>query len=52
MATLVTVTVTITDTGGLTQSQATVKVADVIRVFQGNTVTPTYSSAAVALAVS
>ena len=51
MATLVTITITITD-ASLTHTNAVAKVADIIKVFRGNTVTPTYSSAAVALAVS
>ncbi len=54
MATLVTVTVTIDDGGtpAITQSIATKLVADILRVVENRTVTPTYSAAAVALAVT
>ena len=54
MATLVTITITV-DNGGspaLTADDATSIVANVIKVLEPNTLAPTYSSAAVALAVT
>jgi hypothetical protein len=50
MATLVTITITINTP--LTNSQAVAKVADVMRVFQGNTVNPIYADEAVTLVVT
>ena len=52
MATLVTITITISNSAGFTNSQAVAKVADVMRVFQGNTVNPVYADEAVTLVVT
>ncbi len=54
MATLVTITITVADTGSpaISQSIATKLVADVLRVFENRTVVPTYASSAVSLAVT
>ena len=52
MATLVTITITIADSGSLTHTDAVDKVSDVMKVFRRNSVIPAYSSGAVTLAVT